>query len=98
MQRLVAPGQIEAVWREVRAHLAGEGPGQLRAREVASVTAAARWSLAAALARTESRGMHRRRDLPERDDALEASLLVGGLDEVAIRLAGPAAGQEERAS
>jgi succinate dehydrogenase/fumarate reductase flavoprotein subunit len=90
--------KVEAVWRDVRAHLAGEGTGRLRAREVASVTAAARWSLAAALARTESRGMHRREDLPGRDDRLELSLLVGGLDEVAVRPASPAAEREERAS
>ena len=90
--------RIETIWREVQAHLAGEGPGQLRAREAAAVTAAARWSLAAALARTESRGMHRRLDLPGRDDALGLSLLVGGLDEVTVRPAGAAAEREERAS
>jgi succinate dehydrogenase/fumarate reductase flavoprotein subunit len=61
------------------------------------VTAAARWSVAAALARTESRGMHRRTDMPGRDDALAVSLLVSGLDEVNVRVATPAE-REERAS
>ena len=88
----------DALWRDLRAHLAGEGTGRLRAREVASVTAAARWSVAAALARTESRGMHRRTDLPGRDDALAVSLLVSGLDEVTVRAGRRPAEREERAS
>ncbi len=101
-RRRAARGEPRAARRRSgarsQAHLAGEGPGQLRAREAAAVTAAARWSLAAALARTESRGMHRRLDLPGRDDALGLSLLVGGLDEVTVRPAGAAADREERAS
>ena len=93
---------IETIWREVQAHLAGEGPGQLRAREVAAVTAAARWSLAAALARTESRGMHRRGG--STCPGATTRIIVGsacwsaGLDEVTIRPAGAAADREERAS
>ena len=47
--------------------------------------------------RTESRGMHRRTDMPGRDDALAVSLLVSGLDEVNVRVASPAE-REERAS
>ena len=82
----------------MQAHLAGEGTARLRAREVAAVTAAARWSLAAALARTESRGMHRRADFPSATTRLELSLLVSGLDEVTVRPAEPAAEREERAS
>ncbi len=89
---------LEALWRELQAHLAGEGTTRLRARETASVTAAARWSIAAALARTESRGMHRRADMPKRDDALELSLLVGGLGSVSVRPAEPVGEREERAS
>ena len=54
-----------ALWREVRAAPRRRGHRTVSAaREAAGVTAAARWSLAAALARTESRGMHRRTDLP----------------------------------
>ena len=89
---------LEALWREVRAHLVGEGAARLRARETASVTAAARWSVAAALARTESRGMHRRTDRPDRDDALGVSLLVGGLDTVTVGPAAPVEVRGERAS
>jgi succinate dehydrogenase/fumarate reductase flavoprotein subunit len=40
---------------------------------------------AAALARTESRGLHRRTDHPDRDVALQHRLLVGGLDDVGVR-------------
>ena len=42
--------------------------------------------------------MHRRSDRPERDDALELSLLVGGLDAVHVRPATPVEEREERAS
>lgn len=90
--------RLDALWREVRAHLGGAGAARLRARETAAVTAAARWSVAAALARTESRGMHRRADYPARDEALAVSLLVGGLDTVTVRPATPAGEREERAS
>ena len=41
--------------------------------------------------------MHRRQDLPQRDDALELSLLVGGLDTVNVRPAAPVDEREERA-
>lgn len=90
--------RIDAVWSTLRAHLGASGTGRLRAREVASVTAAARWSLASALARTESRGMHRRTDFPDRDDTQAASVLIAGLDALTTRLAEAPAELQERAS
>jgi succinate dehydrogenase/fumarate reductase flavoprotein subunit len=42
----------------------------------------ARWMYAAASARPETRGMHRRVDHPDPDPALQRRRLVGGLDEV----------------
>jgi succinate dehydrogenase/fumarate reductase flavoprotein subunit len=55
---------------------------QLRAREAAAMVAHARWMFRAALARDESRGMHRREDHRASEPAWQRRLLVGGLDEV----------------
>lgn len=72
-------------WRAVRDGLACEGEGIFRAREAAAMVAHARWMYTAALARTETRGMHRRLDHPELDPTQQRRLLVGGLDDLWIR-------------
>jgi succinate dehydrogenase/fumarate reductase flavoprotein subunit len=54
----------------------------LRSREAAALLATARWINASALARTETRGLHRRSDFPDLDPAQEHHLITGGLDEV----------------
>jgi succinate dehydrogenase/fumarate reductase flavoprotein subunit len=77
---------LDGVWGELRDHLAVAGAGRLKAREAAALAATARWCYGAALARAESRGMHRRDDAPDADPRLEARLLVGGFDDVWTRL------------
>ena len=57
----------------------------LRAREAAALTACARWAYTSALARAESRGMHRRRDLPEANPDFVCAIEVAGLDQVSVR-------------
>ncbi|MBZ9897974.1 FAD-binding protein [Mesorhizobium sp. BR1-1-6] len=79
-------GRLESVWRDVRDHLRGEGVDRVRAREAASIAAAGRWSVAAALHRTESRGMHRRTDLQSKNPALAHRLVITGVDD--FRIAG----------
>ena len=78
--------RLDSVWRDVRDHLQGEGLDRVRTREAASIAATGRWSVAAALHRTESRGMHRRTDLPGESPALAHRLVITGVDE--FRIAG----------
>lgn len=74
--------RLETVWRQLSEAPAADGVGRLRTREVAAVAASARWSVAAALARTESRGVHRRRDFPQEDGGQAARIVVSGLSRV----------------
>ncbi len=53
-----------------------------RPRELAAMIAHGRWMFTSALARTESRGMHRRDDRPDTDPGQQYRLLTGGLDHV----------------
>jgi succinate dehydrogenase/fumarate reductase flavoprotein subunit len=76
---------LEAAWRDVAAHASSEGAGRVRAREVAAMLAAARWSKAAALARRETRGMHWRQDAPAAEASMQARLTTGGLHAVWTR-------------
>jgi succinate dehydrogenase/fumarate reductase flavoprotein subunit len=66
---------------------AAEDP--LRAREATALVACGRWSWEAALARRETRGLHRREDAPWTDPSQSARRLVGGLDRVWTRSLAP---------
>jgi L-aspartate oxidase len=70
---------LEELWDEVANH--GQD-GSIALRETAALVATARWSVATAALRKESRGLHRREDHPARDPLLAARLLSGGLDQV----------------
>jgi succinate dehydrogenase/fumarate reductase flavoprotein subunit len=78
---------LDGVWDEVagRAGTADSSGDPGRAREAAALVACGRWAWSAALARTESRGLHQRVDFPARDPAQAHRLVVGGLDAVWVR-------------
>lgn len=77
--------RLDQLWRELSkgSSLPGETP--FKTREAAAMTATARWMYASALARTESRGMHKRLDFHDQDPNQHHRLLSGGLDEVWVR-------------
>lgn len=70
---------LEDLWTELADHA---DTGTIASRETAALLATARWSVATAAARKESRGLHRREDFPSRDSGLAVRLLSGGLDQV----------------
>ena len=84
--------RLDGCWADLRAHALGEGPGGARLREAAALTATSRWAYRSALAREESRGMHRRRDRAGTDPSLARSLHASGLDDVRISASGFALG------
>jgi succinate dehydrogenase/fumarate reductase flavoprotein subunit len=77
--------RLDVAWRHVR----GTGPAAIdrvvKAREAVAMLATARWMYRSALARQETRGMHKREDFPQQDPAQRHYLAVGGLDEIWIR-------------
>jgi len=74
--------RLDALWREVSDAGAADRAAILRARESAAMLATVRWMYRSALARTESRGMHRREDFPRQDERQRHYITTGGLDDV----------------
>lgn len=77
--------RLDDLWRQARSRLSASRPTILKAREAAAMLAHARWIVASAAARRESRGMHRRRDYPACDPALQHRLIAEGLDRVVVQ-------------
>ncbi|MBH0236489.1 FAD-dependent oxidoreductase [Methylobrevis albus] len=74
-----ASGALETAWRDAGA--LGRTDAIAR-RETQAMAATARWIVASARRRGESRGIHRLADRPARDDGQLHRILSGGLDRV----------------
>ncbi len=71
---------LNDTWYQLRSSLYAKDGDAVRARSAAAMIAHARWMYTSALARTESRGMHKRQDYKDIDPVQHHRLLVGGLD------------------
>ncbi|AFU05080.1 FAD-dependent oxidoreductase [Nocardia brasiliensis] len=78
-------GELDSMWPGAEFDLGGTGLDRLRARQAAALLAVARWTKYSALARTETRGMHRRTDHPGVEADWRVRLTSGGLDTVWVR-------------
>jgi succinate dehydrogenase/fumarate reductase flavoprotein subunit len=76
--------RLDAGWRTVSDHVRGDGAEAVRSRETAALIATSRWAYRSALARAESRGMHRRSDQPARDPAFDCLFNASGLERVVV--------------
>jgi len=86
--RLQESGErLDAIWSDVRNHLSASGLDRLKAREAAAIAASGRWSVTAALARKESRGMHRRSDCKDSVAAFAHPITLRGVDEINVSAA-----------
>ncbi len=76
--------RLDAGWRALSGHRAASPGEAFRIREAAAMTATSRWAYAAALTRSESRGMHRRRDATAADPHFVCAFEAAGLEQVEI--------------
>ncbi|MNB71151.1 Fumarate reductase flavoprotein subunit precursor [compost metagenome] len=74
--------RLDQLWEELRGGEVALTAHGLKRREAAAMTATARWMYASALARTETRGMHKREDYKALDDSQHYRLVSGGLDDI----------------
>ena len=74
--------KLDDLWLHVQGEPNLKTRDIIKHRESVSLVANARWAYRSALHRTESRGMHKRIDRPEKDPSQQRRLLSGGLDEV----------------
>lgn len=77
--------RLHSAWREVRHSAAPTETQTLQAREAAAMVATARWMYTSALARKETRGMHKHQDYLQEDPKQQYRLITGGLDTVWVK-------------
>lgn len=78
-------GRLDELWKDQRSREIQRTPEGVKAREAEAMTATARWMYNSALARTETRGMHKREDFKGTDQEQHHRLISGGLDQVWVK-------------
>jgi succinate dehydrogenase/fumarate reductase flavoprotein subunit len=73
---------LERLWSDTHEALAADASDPLAAREALAMLATARWMVASAEIRTETRGICRRLDHPGPDPSQGRRVIAGGLDRV----------------
>jgi succinate dehydrogenase/fumarate reductase flavoprotein subunit len=76
--------RLDGLWHRLRRSRGGGHDRVLRTRESLAMLATARWMYRSALARTETRGMHRRDDHAALDERQRHHLTAAGLDEITV--------------
>jgi len=77
--------KLNVAWRDVQVRTEPYAREVVRGREAAAMTATARFMYAAASARTETRGMHKRLDHPSQDTTQRRRLIVSDLTHLRVR-------------
>ncbi len=77
--------RLDAHWQVLRGAAPAAAVDLLATREAAAMLATSRWMYRSALARRETRGMHKRYDFLAQDAAQYHHLISGGLDEVWVQ-------------
>lgn len=78
-------GRLDQLWSSLEEAGDADDDRRLALRQLAAMTATARWMFNAARARTETRGMHRRDDFPKQDPRQHHRLVVSGLRTISVR-------------
>lgn len=90
---------LDDLWRSIRSSAASSFANIVKAREAAAMAATARWMYRSALARSETRGMHKREDYTQQDPHQRHYFTCDGLDEVRVTTrAAPELPQQEIAA
>lgn len=76
--------RLDDLWIALRSAGQASAVRAVKAREAAAMLATSRWMYRSALARAETRGMHKREDYPRLDVAQRHHLISAGLDEVNV--------------
>jgi aspartate oxidase len=76
---------LEDDWHLIAGHGHATGRARVELRAAAAIVATARWVIASARERRETRGTHYRDDARDTDPAQARRLLSGGLDHVWVR-------------
>lgn len=79
-----ALGRLDELWPEISGPVEQTVRGVVRGREIAAMLAAGRWIHTAALARRETRAMHRPAEYPHTDPAQRHRLTLAGIRDITV--------------